>query len=110
MHLQPFGTGECAIKYLGAYVCRTAIGDSRIAAIHGDNVTFRWKDRANGHATRTDKIPGVEFVARYRKLSDLNKYLHYLCLTLNTKEVLMKNFLPNGARPAWPVISSGYIG
>ena len=65
VHLQPFGDGRQAIKYLGAYVCRTAIGDSRIAGIAGDNVTFRWKDRANGDAPRTETIPGVEFVARY---------------------------------------------
>jgi len=65
VHLQPFGSGESAIKYLGAYVCRTAIGDSRIVGIYGDNVTFRWKDRAHGNAPRTDTIPGVEFVARY---------------------------------------------
>ena len=65
VHLQPFGSGESAIKYLGAYVCRTAIGDSRIVGIHGDNVKFRWKDRANGNAGRTDTISGVEFVTRY---------------------------------------------
>jgi hypothetical protein len=65
VHLKPFGTGESAIKYLGAYVCRTAIGDSRIIGIDGDNVTFRWKDRANGGAIRTDTISGVEFVRRY---------------------------------------------
>lgn len=33
-----------------AYVRRTAIGDSRIIVIDGDNVTFRWKDRANEQA------------------------------------------------------------
>jgi len=65
VHLQPFGTGESAIKYLGAYVCRTAIGDSRILGINGDQVTFRWKDRANGDAKRIDTISGVEFVRRY---------------------------------------------
>jgi hypothetical protein len=65
VHLQAFGDGQQAIKYLGAYVCRTAIGDSRIAGIDGDNVTFRWKDRANGDAPRTETIPGTEFVSRY---------------------------------------------
>jgi hypothetical protein len=65
VHLQPFGNGAQAIKYLGAYVCRTAIGDSRIAGIDGDTVAFRWKDRANGDAPCTETIPGVEFVARY---------------------------------------------
>lgn len=65
MHLQPFGNGARAIQYLGAYVCRTAIGDSRIVSIEGANVTFRWKDRANGGVPRTDTIAGIEFVRRY---------------------------------------------
>ena len=65
VHLQPFGDGQGAIKYLGAYVCRTAIGDARILASDDQTVTFRWTDRANHNAQRTETIPGVEFVARY---------------------------------------------
>lgn len=65
VHLQPFGTGESAIKYLGAYVCRGPIGDSRIVGINGGNVTFRWKDRAKGGAPRVETVSGVEFVTRY---------------------------------------------
>ena len=65
VHLQPFGSGERAIQYLGAYVSRTAIGDSRIAGLTEDTVTFRWKDRANGGAPRTETLPGIDFVRRY---------------------------------------------
>lgn len=65
VHLQPFGSGENVIKYLGRYVCRTAIGDSRIVAITDSHVSFRWKDRANSNAPRIDTIPGSEFVKRY---------------------------------------------
>ena len=65
VHLQPFGSGGRAIQYLGAYVSRTAIGDSRIAGLTEDTVTFRWKDRANGGVPRTETLPGVEFVRRY---------------------------------------------
>lgn len=67
--IQPFGDGENVIKYLGAYVCRTAIRDSRIIAIDETNqtVTFRWKDRSNPKqaVSRIMTIPGVEFVTRY---------------------------------------------
>jgi hypothetical protein len=63
--LQPFGSGENIIKYLGRYVCRTAIGDSRILSITDTHVSFRWKDRANGNAVRTDTIEGGEFAGRY---------------------------------------------
>jgi hypothetical protein len=63
--MKPFGSGENIIKYLGAYVCRTAIGDSRIVSITDTHVTFRWKDRNHHNAMRTDTIPGAEFVKRY---------------------------------------------
>jgi len=65
VHLQPFGSGENIIKYLGAYVCRTAIGDSRIVSITDTHVSFRWKDRAKGGAPRIETIAGREFVKRY---------------------------------------------
>lgn len=65
VNLQPFGSGENIIKYLGRYVCRTAIGDSRIVAITDSHVSFRWIDRANGNTPRIETIPGEEFVKRY---------------------------------------------
>jgi hypothetical protein len=65
VHLQPFGSGENIIKYLGRYVCRTAIGDSRIVGVTGADVTFRWVDRARGGAPRTETVSGAEFVQRY---------------------------------------------
>jgi Putative transposase/Transposase zinc-binding domain len=65
VHLQPFGSGENIIKYLGAYVCRTAIGDSRITSITDTHVSFRWKDRANGDVQRIEMLEGAEFVKRY---------------------------------------------
>lgn len=65
VHLQPFGSGENIIKYLGAYVCRTAIGDSRIRSITDTHVTFSWKDRKHGGIRKTETIEGVEFVKRY---------------------------------------------
>ena len=65
IHLQPFGSGENIIKYLGRYVCRTAIGDSRIVSITDTHVSFRWKDRANGNASKIETLTGHEFVNRY---------------------------------------------
>ena len=63
--LKPFGSGENIIKYLGAYVCRTAIGDSRIVSLTESQVSFRWKDRAHGDAMRVETLEGGEFVKRY---------------------------------------------
>ena len=67
--IKPFGDGAEVIKYLGAYVCRTAIGDSRIVSINekDDTVTFLWKDRSNKEkpVMRPMTLPGIEFVNRY---------------------------------------------
>jgi hypothetical protein len=40
VHLQSFGSGENIIKYLGQYVCRTTIGDSRLLSVSDTHVSF----------------------------------------------------------------------
>lgn len=65
VHLQPFGDRANIIKYLGNYVCRSAISDTRILKVTTTHVTFSWKDRAHGNARRTESLTGVEFCARY---------------------------------------------
>lgn len=65
VHIQPAGNGACALKYLGAYVARTAISDARILKVTEQTVTFRWKNRDAGNRLETCELPGVEFVTRY---------------------------------------------
>jgi hypothetical protein len=65
VHIQPAGSGASALKYLGKYVARTAIGDSRILHIDENSVTFRWKDRDDYNRTQKLTLPGEEFVRRY---------------------------------------------
>lgn len=65
VHIQPAGNGASALKYLGAYVARTAISDARIFQVTGQSVRFRWKNRDAGNRPETCVLPGVEFVARY---------------------------------------------
>jgi hypothetical protein len=65
VHIQPFGNGLNAVKYLGAYVARSVIGDSRILEISRTSVTFRYKDRAKGGAQTIKTLDGVEFTRRY---------------------------------------------
>jgi hypothetical protein len=80
VHIRPCGDGASAVKYLGAYVARTAIADSRIIEVSQDHVTFLWKDRANGNRMRPRKLDGVEFVRRYlrhvlpRKMHSIRHY------------------------------------
>lgn len=65
INIRAVGSGDAAIKYLGAYVAKTAIGDSRIVDIGSNHVSFRWKDRTHGDVEKTMTLSGVEFVRRY---------------------------------------------
>ncbi len=65
VNVQPFGSGENAIKYLGRYIFRSVISDSRILAITDTHVTFHYKDRAAGNTTRQLTLSGIEFVRRH---------------------------------------------
>jgi hypothetical protein len=65
VHIQPAGSGASALKYLGAYVARTAINDARMLALSNHSVTFRWKDRSDHNRTKIKTLPGVEFVRHY---------------------------------------------
>jgi hypothetical protein len=62
--LRPFGDGSNAVRYLGRYVCRTVISDSRIVHADGERVTIRYKDRIT-KIVRTRTMTGVEFVERF---------------------------------------------
>jgi hypothetical protein len=65
VHIQPAGSGTPALKYLGAYVARTAITDARLLAVTDDSVTFRWQDRSDANCTKTKTLPALEFLRRY---------------------------------------------
>jgi|GEM_PF-2410082 len=67
VNVQAFGIGENAIKYLGRYIMRSVIGDSRILAITDTHVTFRYTDRSdrNNPRPRTLTLSGIEFVRRH---------------------------------------------
>lgn len=65
VHIQPAGNGGAALKYLGAYVARTAISDARILRVGDHTVTFRWKNRDASNRPEACTLPGVEFVERY---------------------------------------------
>jgi len=65
VHIQPAGSGVAALKYLGAYVARTAISDRRMLSQNATSVCFHWKDRSDHNRTKTLELPGVEFVRRY---------------------------------------------
>jgi len=62
--VQPVGTGEPALKYLSAYVYRTALSGQRIVADDGHFVTFTCKD-SKDRQWRTVRLPAEQFLHRF---------------------------------------------
>jgi hypothetical protein len=60
----PFGGPEQVLKYLANYTHRVAISNSRVVAIEGDRVRFRWKDYRSSRK-RTMSLAGPEFIRRF---------------------------------------------
>jgi hypothetical protein len=62
--VQPVGSGEPALKYLAAYVYRTAFSAERIVADDGQHVTFTYRDGKTG-APRRLRLPAEQFLHRF---------------------------------------------
>jgi hypothetical protein len=62
--VQPVGTGEPALKYLAAYVYRTAFSAERILADDGQTITFTYKD-SHDRCSRTIGLPPEQFLHRF---------------------------------------------
>lgn len=54
-----------AIRYLARYSFRTAISNSRITAITNTDVTFRYKDYADGGKEKLRTVSGTAFIALF---------------------------------------------
>jgi hypothetical protein len=61
----PFGGPQPVLKYLARYTHRVAISNQRLVTVADGQVTFRWKDYAHGHRSRTMTLDGVEFLRRF---------------------------------------------
>ena len=61
--VQPVGRGDGALKYLAAYVYRTAFSAQRIRADDGTHITFGWRD--NQGRDRTTRLRADAFLHRY---------------------------------------------
>jgi hypothetical protein len=60
-----FGGPEQVLKYLARYTHRVAISNSRLVALDGDRVTFRYKDYADARRHKTMTLTAHEFIRRY---------------------------------------------
>ncbi|OFW11989.1 MAG: hypothetical protein A3H96_12020 [Acidobacteria bacterium RIFCSPLOWO2_02_FULL_67_36] len=64
VHAQHAGRGQRVLDYLGRYVFRIAIANSRLEEMTDDDVTFRYQDNRT-HETRHVTLSGVEFLERF---------------------------------------------
>ena len=62
--VQPVGSGQAALKYLSAYVSRTALGNQRILRDADNKITFKFKSTADGQ-WRTLTLHAHEFLRRF---------------------------------------------
>jgi Putative transposase len=53
------------LKYLARYTHRVAISNSRLTALDGHDVSFRWKDYAHGGKQKVMTLKAVEFIRRF---------------------------------------------
>jgi hypothetical protein len=62
---EPFGGPAVVLKYLARYTHRVAISNSRLVALDGDRVTFRYKDYAADQRQKTLVLSAPEFIRRF---------------------------------------------
>jgi hypothetical protein len=61
--VQPVGSGEAALKYLAAYLCRPPLHESQLERWDAQNVTFRYRE--NGGTQKNCTVSGAEFGRRF---------------------------------------------
>ena len=62
--VQPTGRGQTALRYLAAYVHKTALSASRLLACDERTVTFQYRDRVTGR-NKVCRLAGEEFLRRF---------------------------------------------
>ena len=61
----PVAGADQVIDYLSRYTHRIALSNERLVAMKDDQVTFRWKDRAQGNQEKLMTLGAAEFLKRF---------------------------------------------
>ena len=61
----PFDGAEGVLQYLGRYTHRIAISNNRILKLQDGEVSFRWRDYADGDKQKTMTVKAQEFIRRF---------------------------------------------
>jgi hypothetical protein len=64
VHAQPAGSGQKVLDYLGRYVFRIAITQSRLESLQEGHVTFRYRDNRTQQIKHV-RLPVADFVQRF---------------------------------------------
>ena len=56
---------EAVLAYLGRYTHRVAIANSRLVALAGDQVSFRWRDYRHHNKNKVMTLAAEEFIRRF---------------------------------------------
>lgn len=90
VNVQPAGRGESALKYLSAYVTRTALGNQRILSDVNGQIAFKYK-QSGEQQWRTLTLSAHEF---------LRRFLQHV-LPKGFQRVRYYGWLGPAARPRW---------
>jgi hypothetical protein len=61
----PLKNSQKLMDYLGRYTHRVALSNDRLVKIEGSQVTFRWKDSADGDKIKWMTLEAFEFIRRF---------------------------------------------
>jgi len=64
VHVQQAGDGHAVLGYLGRYVHRVALPNSRLESFDGESVTFRYRDNRSQELRRC-RLSAIDFLARF---------------------------------------------
>ena len=104
VHSQHAGRGDKVLNYLGRYVFRIAISNSRLESIDNGMVRFRYRDNRTQQMRRVT-LTGVEFIGRFLQHvlpRGATKVRHYGIFSPSSKSKLTRarQLLPQLSPPA----------
>jgi len=88
----PFAGPQQVLRYLGRYTHRIAISNRRLVSMTNGQVTFEWKDRADGNQSKLMTLEAGEFLRRFLLHvvpKGLMRIRHYGLLANATKRQLI---------------------
>lgn len=102
VHCQHAGTGEKVLEYLGRYMHRIAIANSRLETFDGQHVVFRYHDNRS-RKVKHCRLEAIEFVRRFlqhvlpRRFVKVRAYGLYSTSSRPALEQALRMLAPAGA-------------